>query len=273
MREQIPDLLLEQYRLDEVDPGTRRRIESDPDAQERLSALEEDSRAILAQHPAPWFADQVRRRVDAEKRTERPVARVRSALREHPWVLPAMAAAVFVLALLPFQLGRSPVEGAGEIQETARGERIKGMDASLTVFRSADGGVVEELIDGSLVRDGDRLQIAYSAAGAPYGVIFSVDGNGVVTLHHPESFLQASALEQGGSTALPYGYVLDDAPRFERFYFVTADHPIDVSGVIDAVTDVAPDDTAVRRVLNRWQGGDLTVSARLTLQKDEGRLK
>jgi hypothetical protein len=72
-------------------------------------------------------------------------------------------------------------------------------------------------------------------------VIASVDGAGVVTLHHPVSEAappEATALA-ARPTALPHAYALDDAPRFERFFFITADQPIDLQQSLGALRSLA----------------------------------
>src|SRR5262249_16204658 len=66
-----------------------------------------------------------------------------------------------------------------------------------------------------------------NAGGHGYGVIASVDGAGAVTLHFPfseDAPPQATAVARD-TTTLPHAYALDDAPRFERFFFLIANHP------------------------------------------------
>jgi hypothetical protein len=95
------------------------------------------------------------------------------------------------------------------------------------VYRHA-GDHIDELDHDSLVRFGDLLQLRYSAGKNPHGVIASIDGAGAVTLHFPASEDASTALAKGTKVPLPNAYALDDAPRFERFFFLTCDSPIDV---------------------------------------------
>jgi hypothetical protein len=53
-------------------------------------------------------------------------------------------------------------------------------------------------------------------------------------LHFPRSPEHATRLSSGGAQLLPYAYELDDAPRFERFYFVTSRQTIDVNAVLES---------------------------------------
>jgi hypothetical protein len=47
------------------------------------------------------------------------------------------------------------------------------------------------------------------------------------------------------TTALPHAYALDDAPRFERFFFITANQPVDVQQALAALRSLARrDDSA-----------------------------
>ena len=85
------------------------------------------------------------------------------------------------------------------------------------------------------------LSIAYRAEDAPYGVIVSVDGAGEVTLHFPADETGDTTLQQYGNIRLPHAFELDNAPDFERFYFVTADAPLSPRAVLAAVPTAAFD--------------------------------
>ena len=82
------------------------------------------------------------------------------------------------------------------------------------------------------------LQLGYVSAGRRYGAVLSVDGRGSVTLHFPESPAGSPELK-GGTVSLPSAYELDDAPAFERFFFVTSDAPFDVGTVMESARQLA----------------------------------
>ncbi len=105
--------------------------------------------------------------------------------------------------------------------------------AYLVVHRKSTTGV-EVLATPALARAKDLLQLGYVSAGKRFGIILSVDGRGVVTLHSPVGHRGDSRLAPGGLTFVPQAFELDDAPDFERFFFVTADVPIDVEAVLAA---------------------------------------
>ncbi len=135
--------------------------------------------------------------------------------------------------------GRSGVGtmgGAGAGAEP--GIRIKGLKPSLHVYRKVSH-VAEELNKGETVFSGDVIQVGYWAAGATYGAIVSIDGRGAYTVHFPDnSPLRAGRLQTGGEILLNHSYQLDDAPRFERFYFVTSSSNFAMEEVRKAVIEV-----------------------------------
>ncbi|HEX8113561.1 MAG TPA: hypothetical protein VF516_37780, partial [Kofleriaceae bacterium] len=155
-------------------------------------------------------------------------------------------------------------EASGEASSGASSEasdeatRVKG-SARLIAFRQV-GEQVEQLEPDAVVRAGDVIQLRYNAAGRSYGVIASVDGAGVVTLHYPlreDAPPEATAMAPE-PTALPHAYALDSAPRFERFFFVTAKDPLDVRQTLAALRVLAHrEDSATARLelpagLRQW---------------------
>jgi hypothetical protein len=130
-------------------------------------------------------------------------------------------------------------------------ERIKGQGPQLKLYRkTADGS--EALEDGTRVFRGDVVRIGYQAAGRAYGVIVSVDGRGTVTLHLPHQGKQSVPLENDGQVLLDFALELDDAPRWERFYFVTSDASFDATPVLRAARQIdikRPVDQAEKLIL------------------------
>jgi hypothetical protein len=83
------------------------------------------------------------------------------------------------------------------------------------------------------------VRLAYRAAGHAFGLILSVDGRGAVTLHLPERGGLAAPLDTDAEVPLDHAYELDDAPRWERFYFVVGDAPFEVAPVVAVARRVA----------------------------------
>jgi hypothetical protein len=227
----LPDWLVERAALDEVAPHSRDRIERADrgELEARIAALRAENAAELAAHPAAPAVAQIQLRV-AKAHVDHRVVRQR---KRRILVVGVMSAATIAIVLVAFARkgGERSVAGVDEIEET----RAKGA-TRLVVFRQV-GDHAERLDEDELVREGDLLQLRYRAGGRGYGVIASVDGAGVVTLHFPQredAAPEATALAQK-TTSLPNAYALDDAPKFERFFFITADEPINVEQTLQTL--------------------------------------
>lgn len=215
---EVPPLQVEQLALGELPPAREAELRARlADADARVAALRADDREVLAAHPPARVAAEVARRA-------RP--RPRRAL----WLAaPALAAAAAVLVLRTGPEDPVPEDMSGET-------RIKG-EPRLLLHRQA-GDAALPLPAGSEVRAGDVLQISYVAAGAAHGVVLSLDGDGVVTLHAPVAG-GTTALRQGGAVPLPQAYELDDAAGFERFVLVSAASPIEPEVALAAARRLA----------------------------------
>lgn len=213
------DRTLELYALGELPPdqltATRRAIEADPDVRARLEALEASNAAILDRYPPDWFARTVRAKAD-----------VQTAPNRAPWwvIAPVLAMAATGLWFVP-----SAPEGT-VLPETQDMIREKG-DPRVIVYRKGSSDPVRR---GDEAQAGDQLQLSVLANGAAWGAVLSLDGRGTVTFHLPERGTAAAQLE-AGTVPLPRSYELDDAPDFERFFFVTSDAPFDAAGVASAL--------------------------------------
>jgi hypothetical protein len=232
--ERIPDWQLERYALGELSPdrmaAIRARVEAEPELAARLDALRADDAAFLAAWPARRVVPGLLARAEA------PVS------RRWWWIAPVLVAAAATLVARP-----DPVERASP--ETAEGEpgRVKGLAPALRLYRAAPGGV-EELADGAVARAGDVVQVGTVAGGGAYGVVVSLDGRGVVTDHLVGPDGGAAPLG-AREDRLASSYELDDAPRFERFFFVVGDAPFPQAVVRSAVERLAGDPRTAPLVL------------------------
>lgn len=226
----VPPLHLEQLAHGELSPdrsaAVRERL--GPDADARVAAILASDQEILTTHPPATIAAAIQRRISPPPRRKLWLA------------APALACAA--LALLVFRSGPDqPLpESTPEPIPTSDGIRIKGLEPRLVIHRQA-GDAAVELSEPATARPRDVLQVSYIAAGAAHGVILSLDGNGLVTLHHPAGTADSTALRQDGAIRLPQAYELDDAPRFERFIFITADAPLAVDTILAAARAITVD--------------------------------
>jgi hypothetical protein len=160
----LPDIVVERFVLGELpaaDVGqVRRVVERDTALGARIDAIGAGDRAGLE-----WLAAGV------SARLRRADPRVMTG-RVRQWSLPLAAAAVMAV-IVASALVRSGPE-----------ERIKGPDAMLAIYRQTTLGS-EQLRDGAVARPGDVIRIGYKVSAPGFGVIASVDGRGLVTVHHP----------------------------------------------------------------------------------------
>lgn len=244
----MAELILERYRLGELPPAAmaelRARCETDPDLRARLQALDRSDAAILEAHPPAAMARVLLSRKEAERKTG---AKPRTSPRSSPrtngsgwrpnfghkafWAVPAGLALACALLLA---VRRLPDPGNMQVTEgaSAYAIRLKGSEAGLAIFRKAKGGA-ELLPPHALAKPGDTLQVFYHSRTPAFGMVFSVDGAGGVTLHLPEEGGSAMALQAGDLLPLPHAYRLDRAPRLERFFLITAPRPFPVDGFLE----------------------------------------
>jgi microcystin-dependent protein len=235
--QKLPKWKLERYLLEELPAAEmasiQAQVEADPAQASRLEELRQSNEEILSNYPAAWMGRQIERRA-------RGPATSSASNRVEPWwsrfrLLPVPAAVLIaLLAALPLFRGGDETGDPG----VPLAIRLKGAQAHLLLHRkTADGD--ERLRDGALAREHDQIQFQYQAAGQAYGLILSIDGAGQVTRHFPDMGGRAASLQQAGVVSLEFAYELDDAPGWERFYFITAAVPFDVDAVMAAAHRLA----------------------------------
>jgi hypothetical protein len=214
----VSRLLLERYNLGEVTPEEEQEIRAaladDSALARRLEALRRSDREIRAAWPAEAIVPRIKNKVGA-RRSSFPVL----------WGL--CAAALLLIAALPLIRFARP-----EFAD----DRAKG-GTELSVYLNDDKDT--KLANYAVVREGNTVQLAYTAAGGGYGVIFSIDGRSAVTLHYPYSPEQSTRLISGRRILLDEAYTLDDAPDYEIFFFVISDKPLDVREILNRAESLA----------------------------------
>jgi hypothetical protein len=224
-----PDLLLEQYYLNEKKP--------DGDRNELLAAMDAIAKSnaeILAVYPAADMKKAVLAKLarEAEKGTASTNAAVPdegkpAVIQGHftGWktVSTALAACLVIAVgagLVTTGIAGRYLPGKDSAAVAMSTTRLKGSGPELFIYKQ-DGEDAIRLETNAKVFPDDVIQLSYVAGSARYGAIISVDGNGVVTQHYPEYVSVAAMLLPRGETSLDFAYKLDDAPRFERFFFLT----------------------------------------------------
>jgi len=226
----IPDLILERYRLGEISPAEKEfircRLATDMELQERMQTLELSDEDIKGRYPADWLAERIKQQLEKKVPLVAPPTVSRRFLGR--W---SLAAAALILLGIGWHLIRplwieSP-EGIGTSIESV--DRLKG--DRLVLFRKTREGS-EVLSDGDRARPGDQIRIGYRAAGPIFGVIFSIDRHGIITLHLPSQGEQAVLLDQKDLVLLNQAFELDDTSGWERFYLVSTGRVFDIAPIL-----------------------------------------
>jgi len=231
----IPDWKLERFLTGDLPEGEMHEIRkleaTDEMLAQRLKLLREDNKAILNKFP---FESLAAKMADAD------ATATNNALRFNFVKFAAAAVLVLAVALVAFMTQRETVvtgvnaDGKGgdiaqtqnlqnmqvAMNETASDTRIKGLDARMEVWKKTTSGIVQ-LQDLDEVYEGDEIQLRYAVPEKCFGLLFSMDGNGALTLHMGDG-VKAIELAPGKMNSLPFAYKLDDAPYFEKFFFVTS---------------------------------------------------
>lgn len=223
--DRVSDLTLERYHLKELSaPAMARldeRLRDDDELRRRLALLIDDDHQFRANGRLATLDERVRRpRAAPEHQSWTAIPR---------WaVLAGVTTTVLVWLVFP-RLTSFTANDA---------ERIKGLEPSLELYRRVANGS-ETLAEGTVAHPGDLIRIGYRAAGRQYGVILSIDGRGQVTLHLPGSGEHAAPLGREATVLLDQAFELDDAPRYERFYFVTSNQQFTVAPIVAAARRIA----------------------------------
>lgn len=201
-------------RLEQMKDGEVAVNDDDEAVKDAVAALRADDARVLSRLPPKTAAANIEA---ALAKTTAP-----SPLRFFVAPAVAVAAVLCVFVVVP---------------EKPRGDVIKGdAQPGLLISRQLNGNAVS-LSSWDVVHKGDVVQVRTKGAGFAHGVVVSVDGAGHVTRHFPDE--GAPTLLPSGTTSLPFSFELDDAPRFERFFFVASHAALDVKRVEDAAAATA----------------------------------
>ena len=261
----LSDIALERFRLDELPlelaGGVERRIATDEQLQWRLDALARSDEEIRVSYPREQFVESISTRLASHEHGRRTTPRWTAMY----WMA-AVAAATAVVTLVLVIPHRTSAPLPGRRSAPSPADRIKGLAPALRVYRKTST-TSEMVADGAFARKGDLVRVGYEAAGRPYGLILSIDGRGGVTRHLPVTGELAARLESSSTVLLDQAYELDDAPRWERFYFITGTSQFLVMPVLEAARRAAATKEAEPRArLTLAQGLEQTT---FFLQKED----
>ncbi len=234
-RAKIPDLLLEQWRLNELPDSKKHQLEDEFSRQrieQELVQLEAEEKAFsdqrLAEKPRFMQAD-----VAIPIAPKQPIPRVPIlSLRNFLYPLAVAACAMFAL-FAGFQTKK--ITTMDDIQ-------LKGDARPLLIYEKVSIGH-KLLHDGDRLLSGSTIQLVYKAEDYSHGIIISLDGRGGISWHFPTEATGDQKLDKGLQKPLAKSFKLDEAPAFERFYFIRAHAPIPVKEVLKSLRQSSPGDS------------------------------
>ena len=217
----ISDFKLERYLLGELPEKEMRDFQerelSDEIFAARVREMREQGKRFVAENPF----EALEAKMDAAD--EAADGNVISGM----WlkVAAALVIALGVFSMVVLNRNVETYSGESATMEVAManvddGTRIKGMSASLEVWKKTGDSAVQMVNLGD-ASEGDEIQLRYRVPQKCFGMLFSMDGNGTVTMHMGDGN-SAIELEPGKMTTLPFAYKLDNAPKFEKFFLLTS---------------------------------------------------
>ena len=265
----IPDWKLERYLTGDLPDSEMREIREMEATDEifagRIKMMREDNRAILKKMPFERLSERLDA-MPARSGNGLKGAGSNGAGNGVNFTLVKFAtAAALVLAVVTVALFSQreitvPAQSGAQVMDVAMATtvpagdegdtRIKGLEARIEVWKkTADSAVQMSNLDEA--REGDEIQLRYLVPEKCFGMLFSMDGNGTVTMHMADDN-KAIALEPGKMTTLPFAYKLDNAPKFETFYLFTSTNGFSINiDDIDALfknKDVRQEHVTLRKV-------------------------
>lgn len=224
---QISDFKLERYllgELPEVEMAALRKREAEDELfAARVKMMREEGERFLAENPFSALEDKLE---NDQRSVERSLwLRVAAVL--------VVAFGIFSVVVLNRQTEIVNESSATSGMDVAmagvdNGTRIKGMTAGLEVWKKMGDSAVQ-MVNLGEAREGDEIQLRYRVPQKCFGMLFSMDGNGTVTMHMGEGN-RAVELEPGKMTTLPFAYKLDNAPKFEKFFLLTSGEMFEFDG-------------------------------------------
>lgn len=242
----IPDWKLERYLTGDLPEGEMREIRELEKTDEifagRVKMMREDNAAILKKLPFERLSEKMDAREFGSglNGTGRGMFISGKGMPAGFKLVKFAAAAALVLAVVSVALfsqreigpdAGTQVAGGAQVMDVAMVDasnisagagdtRIKGLDARMEVWKKTGDSAVQMPNLGE-AREGDEIQLRYAVPEKCFGMLFSMDGNGTLTMHMADGS-SAVALEPGKMTTLPFAYKLDNAPKFEKFFLLTS---------------------------------------------------
>ncbi|MDR2553853.1 MAG: hypothetical protein LBC64_00360 [Fibromonadaceae bacterium] len=214
----IPNWKLERYLLGELPEREMAELKTLENKNiefcSQLALLRNSNEELLAEYPAKEFAEKTQ------------AAR---------WLMPLSACAgLLIAATVLINIFPDENNYAQNAVINEDGTRVKGLKTDLEIWRKTTDSV-EKLSNESEAKAGDLLQMRYIAEEKCYGVLLSIDGNKVLTIHLSGKNGRAKELEAGRIISLENSYELDNAPKSETFYLFTSKNEFALAPIAEAL--------------------------------------
>lgn len=227
----ISDFKLERYLLGELPESEmaalQKREAEDEIFAARVAEMRLQGKRFVAENPFAALEERIEAAGGVENRAVAP--------RNTLWlkVAAALVIALGVFSAVVLNRNVDTFDSQNASMEVAmadmdNGTRIKGMQASLEVWKKTGDSAVQMVNLGN-ASEGDEIQLRYRVPQKCFGMLFSMDGNGTITMHMGEGN-KAIELEPGKMTTLPFAYKLDNAPKFEKFFLLTSQNAFEIDG-------------------------------------------
>jgi len=148
------------------------------------------------------------------------------------WFFISLAALIVIsIYLIPITSPRyKTFKKIKEIAEEEKKERSNKIEIFVYKVTSSK---MELLADRSKVQAGDNLKLGYFFEKKHFGVIFSINGAGEVTLRYPLSSESSTIFEAQTKVILDNVFTLNEAPLFETFYLVSSKSKINSTALLE----------------------------------------
>lgn len=237
----------------------KRRMKKDAQLREEIQLIQQSNQDFLSKFPADVFIPKIIDRYRGDEK-EGDVVAPEPARTTRKWLIavPALAAALVIVILMALPKG---ADKASMVEDDIilKGQQNMNPSQPRLIVHRKNNSAVEVLHNGSIGRAGDLLQLAYIPSKQPYGIILSIDGSGNVSLHFPLDNTHSTSLA-AEKFYLPEAIELDDAPYFERFFFITSQASMDVDYVLSAARKLAEDPVKAKTATLHLPAGFKQVS-------------
>ncbi|MBX2813751.1 MAG: hypothetical protein KTR25_18180 [Myxococcales bacterium] len=199
-------------------------IELTNSERELLHKMQAENTEIIKKYPPAKIAQEISRRAHV-RATQRKEQQSPSRTLARAWIWgPSLAAVCGLLFIVTIGEDKQP--------SPYKPDSIRLKGSALSLYKKTTAGS-EALISGDRTANHDRIQIGYRIDTHRFGMILSIDGRGIVTVHAPTTSNKAVPMEPG-TFQLPFSYELDDAPLFERFFLILSPEDFEPRIVVQA---------------------------------------